>query len=109
MNQGREAWQVLAGMRYGKRAGGVFYAPGGSYGTTPERPAASLHAENGATCSDARVDYSPSTYANINGATIEASELIMNFGASRSSFHQVIFSLGTAPEYEPNDVVESDI
>ena len=38
---------------------------------------------------------------NISGATIEASELIMNLGASRSSFHQVIFSFGTAPEYEP--------
>ena len=53
--------------------------------------------------------YSPITYANINGATIDASELIINFGASRSSFHHVIFSFGTAPEYEPNDVVESEI
>ena len=31
-------------------------------------------------------------------AMIEASELIMNLGASTSSLYQVIFSLGTAPE-----------
>ena len=41
---------------------------------------------------------SPKTYAKIKGATIEASELIMNLGVSASSLHQVIFSLGTAPE-----------
>ena len=44
------------------------------------------------------VAQSPSTYANTSGATIEASELIMNLGQALSSLHQVIFSFGTAPE-----------
>ena len=34
-------------------------------------------------------------------ATIEASDSMMNFGVDASSFPHVIFSLGTAPEYEP--------
>src|SRR5690606_19559630 len=42
--------------------------------------------------------YQPSTYAKIRGATIVASDSIMNFGVSTSSLPQVIFSLGTAPE-----------
>ncbi len=42
--------------------------------------------------------YCPRTYAKISGATIEASELIMNLGVSSESLYQVIFSLGTAPE-----------
>ena len=33
----------------------------------------------------------------------------MNFGVSMPSLPHVIFSLGTAPEYEPYDVVESEI
>jgi hypothetical protein len=53
------------------------------------------------------VYYSPKTYANISGAITVASELIMNLGVSSSSLHHVIFSFGTAPEYEPYDVVES--
>ena len=40
---------------------------------------------------------------------MEASELIMNLGPVASSLCHVIFSLGTAPEYEPYDVVESEI
>lgn len=43
-------------------------------------------------------DYCPRTYEKISGATIEASELIMNLGVSSESLYQVIFSLGTAPE-----------
>jgi hypothetical protein len=70
---------------------------------------ANLYADGCKRRVDGRPPYSPITYANIRGATIEASELIMNLGASRSSFHQVIFSFGTAPEYEPNEVVESEI
>ena len=42
--------------------------------------------------------HSPSTYEKINGATIVASELIMNFGVSTPSLYHVIFSFGTAPE-----------
>lgn len=38
-----------------------------------------------------------------------ASDSTMNLGVCISSFPQVIFSFGTAPEYDPNDVVESDI
>ena len=33
----------------------------------------------------------------------------MNFGVSGSGLPQVIFSLGTAPLYEPYDVTESPI
>ena len=42
--------------------------------------------------------YHPRIYANINGATIEASLSTMNFGVVASSLPHVIFSLGTAPE-----------
>ncbi len=45
--------------------------------------------------------YQPNKYANINGATIVASDSMINLGVVASSFPQVIFSLGTAPEYEP--------
>ena len=38
-----------------------------------------------------------------------ASDSTMNLGVSLSNFPQVIFSLGTAPEYEPYEVVESEI
>jgi len=34
----------------------------------------------------------------MSGATIDASELIMNLGVSTSSLCHVIFSFGTAPE-----------
>ena len=47
------------------------------------------------------VDYQPSRYAKISGATIVASDSITNLGVWISSLPQVIFSLGTAPEYEP--------
>jgi hypothetical protein len=40
----------------------------------------------------------PSTYANTSGATMLASDSMMNLGVSTSSFSQVIFSFGTAPE-----------
>lgn len=52
-------------------------------------------------------DHQPSTLANIRGATIVASDSMMNRGVSTLSFPQVIFSFGTAPEYEPKLVVES--
>ena len=45
--------------------------------------------------------YQPSKYAKINGATIVASDSMINFGVSIPSLPQVIFSFGTAPEYEP--------
>ena len=51
--------------------------------------------------------YQPKTLANTNGATMVASDSIMNFGVSTLSLPHVIFSLGTAPEYEPKLVVES--
>jgi hypothetical protein len=38
-------------------------------------------------------------YANISGATIEASDSITNRGVAASSFPHVIFSFGTAPLY----------
>ncbi len=37
----------------------------------------------------------------MSGATMVASLSMINFGVSMSNFPQVIFSLGTAPEYEP--------
>ena len=52
-------------------------------------------------------DYQPRTFAKISGATIVASDSIIYFGVSVFSFPQVIFSLGTAPEYDPKLVVES--
>src|SRR5688572_16843920 len=48
-----------------------------------------------------------STYEKMSGATIVASDSMMYFGPFASSLPHVIFSLGTAPEYEPYDVVES--
>ena len=53
--------------------------------------------------------YQPRTFAKISGATIVASDSIINFGVSTLSFPHVIFSLGTAPEYDPKLVVESPI
>ena len=40
----------------------------------------------------------PNTAAKINGATIDASDSITNFGVSILSFSHVIFSFGIAPE-----------
>jgi hypothetical protein len=51
--------------------------------------------------------YQPKTFAKTKGATIVASDSITNRGVSTFSFPQVIFSFGTAPEYEPKLVVES--
>src|SRR5215470_11557035 len=63
------------------------------------RPARSaLQRENG---------YQPKTFAKMSGATIVASDSMMNRGVSTFSLPQVIFSFGTAPEYEPKLVVES--
>ena len=45
--------------------------------------------------------HQPRTQAKTRGATIDASDSMMNFGVESASFPQVIFSLGTAPEYEP--------
>ena len=42
--------------------------------------------------------YHPSTYAKISGATMVASDSMMNLGVSTPSLPQVIFSFGTAPE-----------
>ena len=52
-------------------------------------------------------DYQPKILAKMSGATIVASDSIMNFGVSIFNLPQVIFSLGTAPEYDPKLVVES--
>jgi hypothetical protein len=46
-------------------------------------------------------DYQPSTSAKISGATMVASLSIMCFGVPTASLPHVIFSFGTAPEYEP--------
>ena len=51
--------------------------------------------------------YQPRIFAKISGATIVASDSMMNFGVSTLSFPHVIFSFGTAPEYDPKLVVES--
>ena len=45
----------------------------------------------------------------MSGATIEASDSITKRGVVTSSFTHVIYSLGTAPLYEPYEVVESEI
>ena len=45
--------------------------------------------------------HSPRINPNTSGATIDASDSITNFGVSIDSLPQVIFSFGTAPEYEP--------
>ena len=45
--------------------------------------------------------YAPSTHAKINGATIVASLSTIYFGVLACSLPHVIFSFGTAPEYEP--------
>ena len=52
-------------------------------------------------------DYQPKIFAKMSGATIVASDSMMNFGVSIFSLPQVIFSFGTAPEYDPKLVVES--
>ncbi len=41
--------------------------------------------------------HQPRTCAKINGATIVASDSMMNLGVFTPSFPQVIFSFGTAP------------
>src|SRR5688572_31470771 len=46
---------------------------------------------------------------SIRGATIVASDSMTNIGVSSVSLSHVIFSLGVAPEYEPYEVVESEI
>lgn len=51
--------------------------------------------------------YCPNTMANTSGATMLASDSMMNLGVSMASLPHVIFSFGTAPEYDPYDVVES--
>jgi hypothetical protein len=45
--------------------------------------------------------YQPRILANISGAQIVASDSMTNFGVSAASLPHVIFSFGTAPEYEP--------
>lgn len=45
--------------------------------------------------------YQSSTQAKIRGTTIVASDSMMNLGVSTPSFPHVIFSFGTAPEYDP--------
>lgn len=47
------------------------------------------------------ITYTPKISANISGATIVASDSIMYLGVSTDSFPHVIFSFGTAPEYDP--------
>jgi hypothetical protein len=42
--------------------------------------------------------YHPSTCAKISGATMVASDSMMNLGVFTPSLPQVIFSFGTAPE-----------
>ena len=42
--------------------------------------------------------YQPRMSPNISGATMVASDSMMNFGVSADSLPQVIFSFGTAPE-----------
>ena len=46
---------------------------------------------------------------SINGTTMVASDSITNMGVFWVNLSQVIFSLGVAPEYEPYEVVESEI
>ena len=47
------------------------------------------------------VCYQPRIFANMSGAQIVASDSMMNFGVSSASLPHVIFSFGTAPEYDP--------
>ena len=49
----------------------------------------------------ALTDYWPRTQAKMSGATMVASDSMMNFGVSIESLPHVIFSFGTAPEYDP--------
>jgi hypothetical protein len=51
--------------------------------------------------------HQPRILAKTSGATIVASDSMTNRGVSTFSFPHVIFSFGTAPEYEPKLVVES--
>src|SRR3954453_8887778 len=44
-----------------------------------------------------------------SGTTMVASDSMTNMGVVSVSLSQVIFSLGVAPEYEPYEVVESEI
>jgi hypothetical protein len=54
-----------------------------------------------------RPGHQPRIFAKTSGATIVASDSMMNRGVSTLSLPHVIFSFGTAPEYEPKLVVES--
>src|SRR5450432_4323716 len=50
-----------------------------------------------------------SSARSMSGTTMVASDSTTNIGVSAVSLSQVIFSLGVAPEYEPYEVVESEI
>jgi len=50
---------------------------------------------------DGQRSYHSNTFANTRGATMLASDSITKDGVSGLSLPQVIFSFGTAPEYEP--------
>ena len=82
----RELRHTRSGCR---RAGTASLGPRGHVTTRP--PAAPGRAQL----------YQFSTRANTSGATIVASDSMMNFGVLTASLPQVIFSLGSAPEYEP--------
>jgi len=62
----------------------------------PKSARAVLH--GGSACVE---HYHPRILANISGAQIVASDSTMNFGVVSASLPHVIFSFGTAPEYEP--------
>ena len=51
-------------------------------------------------------NYAPNIQEKINGATIVASLSTINLRVSASNLPQVIFSLDTAPEYEPEELVK---
>lgn len=48
--------------------------------------------------SDTPTSYWPRTQAKMSGATMVASDSMMNFGVAAESLPHVIFSFGTAPE-----------
>ena len=79
----RRKWRVMAGARTeGGGRGGKRGVRGAKAVARPRTP----HPHH------------PSTYAKTSGATMVASDSMMNFGVSTPSLPQVIFSLGTAPE-----------
>jgi len=73
-------------------------APRWGHGREAAAPTRHLRSSKTTGWTSSIADYCPRIRANINGATMVASDSTMYLGVSTDSLPQVIFSFGTAPE-----------